>query len=74
MNSARRTFNVSRDLDGYGCLELVSRFADELSDREILALSPADQAYVLAEIGCIIEEGEVVTDPALDAAELQRAA
>ncbi|MGK3994998.1 hypothetical protein [Sorangium sp. So ce1024] len=63
----RRAFPVYRDLDGSGCAELVDRFADELTDAEILDLAPADQAEVLAELGCVIEDGHVVTDPALDA-------
>ncbi|WP_438029130.1 hypothetical protein [Sorangium sp. So ce233] len=68
----RRAYPVYRDLEGFGSTELVDRFADELTDAEIMALAPADQAEVLAEIGCIIEADRhgvlcVVTDPALDA-------
>jgi hypothetical protein len=52
-----RAFDVTRDL-GYGP-ELVSRFADELSDDEILALAPDAQAWV-CEVLCLgIEDGEV---------------
>ncbi len=75
--ACRPTYTVRRDRrelgPGFGVEEL-SLFADELSDREILALSPADQAAVLAEIGCVIDDGEVVADPSLDAESVSEAA
>lgn len=52
-----RAFDVTRDL-GNGP-ELVGRFADDLTDAEILALAPEAQAWV-CEVLCLgIEDGEV---------------
>jgi hypothetical protein len=52
-----RAFDVTRDLgDGP---ELVARFADDLSDDEILALAPDAQAWVCDVLCLGIEDGEV---------------
>jgi hypothetical protein len=52
-----RAFDVTRDL-GYGP-ELVSRFADDLTDAEILALPTEAQAWVCEALCLGIEGGEV---------------
>ena len=52
-----RAFDVYRDLgDGH---ELVSRFADDLTDAEIVALAPEAQAWVCSVLGVGIDGGEV---------------
>lgn len=52
-----RAFDVTRDL-GYGP-ELVSRFADDLTDAEILALTPDAQVWACEALCLGIEGGEV---------------
>lgn len=63
----RRCYPVYRDVEGYGRLELVDRFADELTDPELIALPEPERSAALAEIGCVLEEGprglEVVSAP-----------
>jgi hypothetical protein len=52
-----RSFDVLRDLgDGP---ELVARFADDLTDAEIVALPAEAQAWVCEVLGLGIEDGEV---------------
>lgn len=68
-------YTVVRDRRDWGYdfgIEEVEVDAADLTDAEILALSPEKQAAVLADLGCILEEDcngvlRVVTDPALDA-------
>lgn len=74
MAAEPRYFDVYRDLECDGRLELVQRPAEDLTDEEILALPEADRAYVLGVIGCIIDDGEVVQDPTRDVASERRAA
>lgn len=75
-----RTYTIRRDRSGLGPgfgIEEMSCFAGELSDAELLGkrggLSADDRAAALAELGCIVEDGAVVTDPALDGAATEAA-
>jgi hypothetical protein len=71
MSCFRRTYTVRRDrwAEGLGVEEL-SLFADELSDRELLALQEPYRSEALREIRCVLQHGErgleVVADPSFD--------
>lgn len=66
-----RAFDVYRDL-GEGP-ELVSRFADDLTDAEILALAPEAQAWVCEALCLGIEDGEVFDARGLEPAQRRAA-